>query len=461
MINIYELVELFGKPYNFDPNVSIEGVSIDSRESVKKKIFFAIKGRKVDAHTFLKEVFENGGVGAFIEDPSYLNLVNGKNIFLVDNVILALGKIAKYIIEKIGKEKKKIAITGSAGKTTTRYIINTILSKKIRTFTPVRNLNTEIGVPLSIFDIPFDVSALIFEFGADRPGDIAYLSELVKPNIGIITNIGPAHIERFGSLEEIANTKWALAEFLEKNNGVLIYNADDPILQRRGKAYKGRKIGFGRGEEANIKLVDYEDTYEGEIFSIYVNGNILKYRTRLFGISNIYNILAAFSLTYYLFPDDIEFIKNILYEILPVEGRLKPLKEKDFLIIDDTYNSNPLSLRHSLKVVSRFKKGKRIAVLGDMLELGELSRIYHRDIGRDIALFKWVDVVVGIGNYISFLIDGARDFGFKDAYYFDTEEKLLRFLADNKTPNSTYLFKASRGMKFERLIKRFREMLNG
>ncbi len=460
MIKIADLVSLFGKPKNFDPNVSIGGASIDSRDDVKEKIFFAIRGRKTDGHKYLKNVFKNGAISAFIDDPQFLDIEDGKNIFLVDDVTLALGKLGKFYLDKLPNVKKKIAITGSAGKTTTRYIISTLLSYRGKVFSPKRNLNTEIGVPLSIFDISWDSEFLIFEFGADRPGDIAYLSELVRPDIGIITNIGPSHIERFGSLEEIGNTKWALAKAVEPE-GVLIYNGDDPILGKKALSHMGRKISYGSSNNSNVRLLRWGLSEMGENFTIFLDGKLLDYSTKLLGPANIYNILAGISLMWYLFGD-VEFAKEIIPTLSPPPGRLKLIEglRDNILIIDDTYNSNPLSLRNSLSVLSHFRKRRRVAVLGDMLELGEFSAIYHREIGKDIALSHLADKILGIGNYTKFLIEGAMDFGFKNVEFFEKKDDLSEFLVNNRQDNDVYLFKASRGIRLEDILAKFMERIN-
>ncbi len=460
MIKVEDLVKLFGMPKNFKPNILIKGVSIDSRDDVDGKIFFAIRGNKTDAHTYLKEVFKKGAIAAFIDNPDYLDVRGGKNIFLVDNVVLALGKLGKFYLNNLKRVKKKIAITGSAGKTTTRHIIATLLSSKWKVFSPKKNLNTEIGVPLSIFDIPKDAEFLIFEFGADRPGDIAYLSELVNPDIGIITNIGPSHIERFGSLEEIGNTKWALAEAVEEE-GLLIYNGDDPILRKKSFSYRGRKVAYGSSNEADIRLLRWGLGEKGENFTIFLNGRLLDYTVNLLGLANIYNVLSGISLIWYLF-EDVEFIKEVLPSLSPLPGRLRIIEglNDNILIIDDTYNSNPLSLKNSLSVLSRFKGRRRVAVLGDMLELGEFSGIYHREIGKDIALSHLADKILGIGDYTKFLIEGAMDFGFKNVEFFEKKADLLSFLIENRKADDVYLFKASRGIKLEDVMNKFMEKIN-
>ncbi len=461
MISIEELISLFGKPYKVKPNVNIKGIEIDSRRNVRDKIFFAIKGQKVDGHTFLKDVFLGGAKGAFIEDNKYLNIEEGINLFVVDSVVDALGKLARYYLDKMGKDILKIAITGSAGKTTTRYLVAQALSYREKVYTPKKNLNTEIGVPLAIFDIPEDANILIFEFGADRPGDIAYLSDMVRPKIGIITNVGPSHIEKFGSVEEVARTKWALAERV-MDEGLLIYNVDDPFLEKRVSTYEGRKIGFGRSPHSFVRLIDYEKRSDGEDIWVSVGGKIYNYHLHLFGMANIYNILALISLFWDLYEGDINFLEEIVPKLRPPEGRLtlKKIPDKDIIIIDDTYNSNPLSLKNSLEVLSRFDKRRKIAVLGDMLELGRVSRIYHREIGREIAIKGWADVILAYGKDIAFLVNGASDFGLRDVHFFENKDKLLRFLMEYIKPNDVCLFKASRGMMFEEILGKFMELLD-
>ncbi len=460
MFRIEELFPLFGVPKNPDPHIDVKGVSIDSREDLSEKIFFAIKGRNVDGHTFLKDVFSKGAIGAFIQDASYLDIPGGKNIFLVEDVVIAMGKVAAFYLRKIEKGKKKIAITGSAGKTTTRHIVAKLISHKAKVFSPKGNLNTEIGVPLAIFEIPKDARFLVFEFGADRPGDIKYLSDIVRPDIGIITNVGPSHIERFGSVSEIGKTKWALAEAV-KEKDVLIYNADDPVLQKMAFSYEGRKMGFGSKKDAILRLVRRKSTPYGESFTVFIDGNLIDYEIKLYGLSNVYNVLSGIALIYYLFSD-LDFVQEVLSSILPVPGRLNLIRKEEppITIIDDTYNSNPLSLKNSLDVLSQFGDGRRIAVLGDMLELGSFSKVYHREAGRDIAIARSVDVLVGIGKDVEFLVNGAKDSGFDKAYLFREKEKLVDFLVENLRPHDTYLFKASRGMKMEEIMNKFMEKLD-
>ncbi len=457
ILKIEDLLELFGTPEKYDPKISIKGVSVDSRDELRGRIFFAIKGTKTDGHLFLEEALSKGAVAAFIQNAAFLNIRSGKNIFIVKDTVSALGKLSAFYLKKIEKGKKKIAITGSAGKTTTRHIITNILSHYGKTFSPQRNFNTEIGVPLSIFSIPKDAQFLVFEFGADRPGDIFHLSNLVKPDIGIITNIGPAHIERFGSIEEVGNTKWALAEAVIDKE-LLIYNEDDPILRKKARMYEGRKIGFGTEEGALVKFVSRQPFPLGENFTVFLGGKLLESEIRLYGLANIYNALSGISLAFYLF-DEVEPLRELLSLIPPLSQRLRGIKKKNVFIIDDTYNSNPLSLKNSLDVLSRFE-GRRVAVLGDMLELGDLSKVYHREAGREIATSQCADLLVGIGRETEFLVDGARDYGFKEAYFFKDKEDAVEFLITQAKPYDTYLFKGSRGMKMENVMNTFMERLD-
>lgn len=463
MISIDEIINLFGTPYKPKLDVKVDGVSIDSRDVLQGKVFFAIRGERTDAHRFLPTVFEKGAVAAFISDPLFLDVKNGKNIFLVDNVVEALGRLGKYYLDKLAKkDAKKIAITGSVGKTTTRHILSSVLSKKFKVFSPQKNLNTDIGVPLSLFEIPSDTDVFVFEFGADKPGDIKYLSNLIEPDIGIITSIGPAHIGKFTSIEHIQNTKWELGEYLSEKEGILIYNRDNSFLSKKCSDYKGKAIGFGSLESADVRLINYNHTLTGEEFTVFFNKQLIDIKIPLFGIGNIYNTLSIIGLAPIL-SLDIAFLKDALFNIPPINNRLslKKVKDYDLLIIDDTYNSNPSSLRNSLEVVSRFSDRKKIAVLGDMLELGRFSKVYHREIGRDIALHRWVDELIGIGKDMEFLIHGAEDYGFKNTNMFKDKKRLVSFLLDNLDMHSVYLFKASRSIGLEEVVSEFIKKIRG
>lgn len=393
----------------------IRGISINSKNTKPGDLFFALKGEHTNGHFYTKEALINGALAVVVEECT-----NGASEIMVPDTLFALGQLALEYLNLF--TPKIIAITGTNGKTTVKNLVAAVLGKKYQVLCSEKNFNSLIGLPLTIFNLSPDKDYLIVEMGTSNPGEIKRLCEIAKPDIGVITNIGPGHLKGLGSIAGVKKEKMSLIESLPEDGFAL-------VGEGVGDINKKNVVRFSRDMVEHINLTEYGShfSYEGHRFF-----------TPLLGIGNIYNCLAAICLTSYL---DIEydFQHAALEEIKPESGRLEPIHHNGLFIINDSYNANPVSMKTAIDFAT-FLKRKKIFVLGDMLEMGRQSKNLHCGIGRYAK--KRCDVLLSYG-------DKAR---FYQGEHFNDKNILTRYLAGNLDGNEVILVKASRALHFEDII---------
>jgi UDP-N-acetylmuramoyl-tripeptide--D-alanyl-D-alanine ligase len=439
-----QIAEMAGGEIVQGGDVTADSVVIDSREVKPDSAFFAIKGDRLDGHQFVTQALAAGRGAVVSQVPE--NVPADKAIVRVADTTIALQNLARSIRERY--PFTLIAITGSAGKTTTKEMIATLVGSEKRTFKSWGNFNNLIGCPLCIDNTPDDAEVVVSEMGMNHKGEIARLAGLTHPDVGVYTNIGPVHIEFFGTIEKIAEAKRELLENV-KPGGTIVINVDNKYVMNISRDFEGRKITYGIENDAEFRGINIRE--RGLLgTSFEVNGHA--FELSLPGRHNLENLLAAIA-TARAIGISWEGIARGVAEVKPAYHRGIILDAGGATIYDDTYNSNPYALGRALTLLSEADvSGRRIAVIGDMLELGDKELDYHRDAGR--AIPKTVDTVVAVGKRSRTLLDGARDAGFGDdkLHHFDDAQSAGEFLKTFIRPGDLVLIKASRGIGLDRTV---------
>tara|TARA_B110000003_G_scaffold75775_1_gene77370 strand:- start:3569 stop:4963 length:1395 start_codon:yes stop_codon:yes gene_type:complete len=421
--------------------VLISTITIDSRTSKKADLYIAIEGKNYDGNQFTKEALNNGAKFAIISDPKF----QSDKTILVDSGELALAKIALYLREQINP--KVIAITGSNGKTSTKEILvsimNNFLNQNQLLFTE-GNLNNEIGLPLTLLKLKHTHTHSVLELGMNHSGEIARLTKISKPNIGLITNIGEAHIQNFKSKDNIAEAKKELLYNSDQLETCILPRDDDyyQFLAKDLKNLKQITFGFTKKATINCELID-EKT-----ITIFTPDGKFNTKINLLGKHNIQNILSACACSYAL-GIPIKIMKKGIQAIKPFPGRLENMiNSKGINIINDTYNANPSSMREAIDVLAH-KKGIKILVIGDMAELGNETNKYHKELGDYIKASN-IDFTFAVGRHTKITMQQLG----KDDLWFDSKEALVNMLLKIIKPKSTILVKGSRYMKMEDVVNK-------
>lgn len=435
-------------------DVFITSATTDSREAKEGAMFIGIKGERVDGNDFASDFLKKGGSCAVVEKP--IDIPQGKCVIKVDDTKKAIRDIAEFYRTTLKLDV--IAVTGSVGKTSTKDMLNSVISQGFTTFATKGNFNNEIGVPLTVFQLDNAYSKAIVEMGMNNLGEISRLTKIAKPQIAVITNIGTAHIGNLGSRENILKAKLEVLECLE---GIAVLNGDDEYLWGARENITHKKLYYGI-ENSNADYVAYDVlcNEKGSCFKIKINGSEHSFRINVVGLHHIYNAMAAIICGLHLGMTLEDITKGV--ENYRTEGmRQKEIVIGKVKLIEDCYNASADSMKSSLNVLmSMSAEGRSIAVLGDMLEQGEFSEENHRLVGK-YAADTQTDTLICVGNDAEFIGDEAKNKGVKNIYKFDTNLQASRFLSEYIKDGDVVLFKASRGMKLEEVSESLQEFLKG
>ena len=421
---------------------TVKTISTDSRVIDNDTIFVALKGERFDANDFVEEVLSKGAKAVVC------SRFDGEDerILLVEDTGKALLDIAKGYRSKF--KIPFVALTGSVGKTTTKGMVYAVLSEKFNTLKTQGNLNNEIGVPKTLFCIEKCHEAAVIEMGMNHFGEISRLTDAVKPDIGIITNVGTAHIENLGSREGILKAKCEITEGMKKGAPLIINGDNDMLAGIKNEDFEIIRFGID-SENLYMKAADIEFLADGSEFTAFCEGESVKAFVPAVGVHNVYNALCAMCVGKKLgftLKEAAEALKNF-----ETEGMRQNVREvKGYTFIEDCYNANPDSMKASLVTLNTIKKSRSIAVLGDMLELGSYSEKAHYEVGEFAAKQK-TDVVLTFGELSAFIKKGAEENG-ASAISFEDKAELTNYLKCNLKENDTVLFKGSRSMKMEEIF---------
>tara|TARA_B100001564_G_scaffold358989_1_gene379212 strand:+ start:1141 stop:2397 length:1257 start_codon:yes stop_codon:yes gene_type:complete len=409
------------KVYLNHPNICI-----DSRQAKSNSIFFSIRGEKFNGNKFAEEALKKGCEYAIVDEE-----INKKNekIILVDNCLKTLQQLASFHREKLNIPI--IGITGSNGKTTSKELIYSVLSKKYKTHATKGNLNNHIGVPLSILEICTKTDISIIEMGANHINEISLLSNITKPNYGIITNIGKAHLKGFGSFNGVIKAKSELYENIKINNNQIFLNNDDKLLKKISQNIN--KITYGNTGDVNGTLL------ESKLYA-KVSHDETEITSKLIGDYQFHNIMLAISVGKY-FNISIGNIKKAIESYIPTNNRSEIIKTAKNTVILDAYNANPTSMKEMIISFSRKKLKNKICILGDMFELGDYSYISHKEIVTLVKELKIKTYFVG------------KEFKKVLKESFNSRNEFEIALSKKNMSEKTILIKGSRGVKLEKLVK--------
>lgn len=428
--------------------VPVTGVESDSRKVEVGDLFVALRGERVDGHDFIPSAKNLGASAALVSRPS-----EELPCVVVESPLRGYGEIAKHYREMTGV--KVVGITGSVGKTTTKEMIASVLSRDFKLYKSEGNHNNDIGLPMTVMDMPEDTELLVAEMGTNHPGEIAYLSAIAQPDYAVITNIGIAHIEYLGSREGILREKLDILRSSLKNT-VGIFNGDEPLLWNVRDKGTHKKYYFGiDNPSCDVVASGIQELDDGMRFHVRGFHHEFELFVPALGRHMVYNALAAVTVGLAMGVKP-ETIQNELSIFRNTGMRQKIYEKNGMTIIEDCYNAGPESTEAALGVLASVKtSGKRIAVLGDMLELGNRSSAEHYRIGR-IAAQK-ADLLLTYGAHSVRTVTGAITGGMspKNAEHFDTHEDLVRMLKMRAGEADVILFKGSRGMKMERVLQMF------
>lgn len=428
--------------------VTAERVVIDSREVDDRTVFFAIQGDRLDGHDFLGHALEKARGAVVSRMPQ--NPPAGKAFVLVDDTTAALQRLAGSVRREF--PFLLIGVTGSAGKTTTKEMIHALLASERRAFKSWGNFNNQIGFPLCLSNVPDDAQVVISEMGMNHAGEIAQMAAYGQPDIGVYTNIRPVHLEFFGTIEGIAAAKRELLENLAPG-GRIVINFDDPQVMRISEGFDGRRVTYGLNEGAEVRAHQVrENGLLGTEFLLQAEGGSRLMKLTLPGAHNLENFLAAVA-TARLAGISWEGIERGAQAIEPAYHRGVLVEWKGASLYDDTYNSNPYALGRALELLEKAEaSGRRIAVIGDMLELGTDELKFHHESGA--AIPRSVDMVVGVGPRSKSLLEGAASAGFAPGalHHFADAAAATEFLAAEIRPGDLVLLKASRGIGLDRVL---------
>lgn len=410
-------------------------VSIDTRKIEKNSMFFAIKGERFDANTFAEEALKNGASYVIIDNEAYF--IDERTI-LVEDSLKALQELSKFHRKHL--KLPIVALTGSNGKTTTKELINVVLSKRYITKATVGNLNNHIGVPLTLLSFNSKTEIGIVEMGANHQKEIEFLCDIAQPDFGYITNFGKAHLEGFGGTEGVIKGKSEMYQFLSENNKYVFVNLDDAIQNE--KTEKNLRITFSQ-KDKNASVFINRIT-ANPFVEIDYNG--IKVKSNLIGLYNANNINAAITIGKYFKVSD-EEIKEAIESYVPENNRSQMLVKNSNEIILDAYNANPSSMEVAIKNFLQLDKENKVAILGDMFELGDESFQEHKHI---VALLKNESNVTTyfIGNHFY-----ANKIESNFVFFFENFDVFAEKLQEEKLANKMILIKGSRGMTLERTLE--------
>ena len=425
------------------PAVAAGGWSVDTRTQNAGDVYFALRGPRHDGHDFIAAAVEKGAAAVVAERPA-----GTRCELVVADSLAALQDLARWARGRWGG--KVVGVTGSAGKTTTKDAIAHLLSTELPVGKTEGNLNNHVGVPLSILRLPDECRVGVLEMGMNHAGEIRVLASIGKPEIGVVTNVGYAHMESFRSVEEIALAKRELIEGLPRD-GVAVLNADDPRVSRFREIHAGPVVTFGFGESADVRAEDAGCDGQGTHFR--VEG--VDFTTGLAGRHAVMNFLAAIAVAR-VFGIGPERLREAVRTFPAAKMRGERVERDGMVIWNDCYNSNPEAARSMIDVLRSTPARRRIAVLGEMLELGDAADRLHREVGAYAAGHD-VDVLIGVGGHAQAMVEAARTAGLAeaDALFVEDPARAGAMVRGIARSGDALLFKGSRGVRVERALERF------
>ena len=432
-----------------DLDLTVKHVFTDSRNPDPGALFIPLVGERFDGHAFLSEALEGGAAGCFTqrERESYLP---GKFYIKVGSTQKALRDLARHYKQKF--RIPFVAVTGSVGKTTTKDMVAAVLGERFKVLKTEGNFNNEVGLPLTLLRLNSNHEICVVEMGMNHFGEIEYLSSIVEPDVAVITNIGDSHIENLGSRENILKAKCEIFSHMDPKKGYVILNGDDPLLEPLRASLPFQSVLVGTAEGLDYRATGVESDGEKSV-RCHVRTPRSGFDVEIPALGNhmLYPTLTAAAVAEHFGMTGGEIARGVL-RFAPTKMRMNILKRGDGItILNDAYNANPQSMRAAVEVLSKSGGDYKIAVLGDMFELGPFAPTLHAGVGAYLGK-AGIDCLVAVGELARHIYDAAKDAMVPQVYWCETKEEAKPILAELVKPNSTILVKASRGMAFEELV---------
>jgi len=436
-----------------DSRAIAQGYSIDSRTIQPGELFFAVKGDRLDGHDFVEQALANGAVGAVVRKDKDKNndqlsrYSAPARLLPVQDTLVALQTLATAVRKLWGKTA--IGITGSMGKTTTKEALAHLLERRYRVHRSKGNFNNHFGLPVGLLSLEPEYDLAVIEMGMSHAGEIAALARIAQPNEGVVTSVGPVHLEFFDSVAGIARAKYELIEALP-HGGTAFLNADDEYVCQFGRDFKGKVVLFGLKPSADVRAENIDVLGpEGTRFDLISQGVRQPVHSPLLGQHNVYNVLAAaaVALEHGITPSE---IAEVLPSLQPADKRGQVVQVGNITVLYDCYNSSPRALMAAADTLAAMPARRRIVVAGEMLELGTTSEQLHRDCGRYLA-GKKLDFLLGVRGLAQPMVEAASEAGMK-AEFVATPEEAGDWLARESREGDVVLLKASRGVRLENAL---------
>ena len=447
-VSLSRAAEFMHATGDFAPHAVAAGYSIDSRTLKPGELFFAVRGERLDGHDFVEAAIAQGAVGAVVRRDRLPRYRMQHNLLAVDDPLIALQQLGAAVRRLWGRPL--IAVTGSAGKTTTKEAIAHVLGVRHRVLKSEGNLNNHFGLPLQLLKLDVNYEIAVIEMGMSHAGEITELAKLAQPNCGVVTMVAPVHLEFFDSIAAIARAKYELVQSLPVH-GIAILNADDEYVSQFGRDFHGKVVTFGVHKPADVSARNV--TVRGRLgseFDVVCDGLEAHAVLPLLGEHNIYNALAALAvgLQYGVSLGD---AAESLLTLSAGDKRGEVLSFAGATIINDCYNSNPRALDSMVRSLAQLPARRRIVVAGEMLELGPAAEALHRDCGRYMAS-QGVDVLLGVRGLAKVMVEGASAAGIR-AEFVNTPEDAAEWMRREVAAGDVVLLKASRGVRLERALE--------
>jgi UDP-N-acetylmuramoyl-tripeptide--D-alanyl-D-alanine ligase len=451
---------------NFNRDAVATGYSIDSRTIIPGEVFFAVRGERMDGHDFLDQAFENGAIAAVLSQQKFAALsasvragVRARPHSLSGAIQLALIPVEDTLVglQLLAQAVRRlwarplIAVTGSAGKTTTKEAIAHVLASRFRVHKSEGNFNNHFGLPLMLLKLEPEHDCAVVELGMSHLGEITALAQIAQPDTGVVTNVAPVHLEFFKDLAEIARAKYELIESLPET-GTAVLNADDEFVSQFGKGFKGKVVTYGLAANANVRAENVESKGEqGSVFDVVAGNRRERAALPLVGSHNIHNALAAVAVALergISLPEAVASFGTMA----ATDKRGQVVRIGNITVINDCYNSNPKALAAMVNALADMPAKRRIVVAGEMLELGPQGAEMHRESGQHIAQ-KRIDVLVGVRGLAAEMVNAAKKAGTR-AEFLPNADAAGEWLVRETREGDVVLLKASRGVKLERALEK-------
>ena len=451
---LWRIAEFVAGAGEFDENAVAVGYSIDSRTLAPGELFFAVKGERLDGHDYVEQALGKGAIAAVVAKEQLARYSAKRRLLAVDDTLVALQGLGAAVRRMWGKTV--VALTGSTGKTTTKEAIAHLLKVRFRVLKTEGNLNNQFGLPLTLLRLEPEHDVAVLELGMNHAGEIRALSKMAQQDVGVVTNVGPVHLEFFESVAAIARAKYELIETLHAG-GTAVLNADDEYVSQFGRDFKGKVVTFALNHPADVRAESIEERgTAGTVFDIVTGGCRERAVLPLIGLHNVYNALAAVAVALERGIAPSEAV-SALATLAPQDKRGQVVEIGGATVINDCYNSNPKALTSMMDVLANLAAKRRIAVIGEMLELGPSAPDLHARCGSRAAE-KGLDILIGVRGNAEYLVRAAKLAGMK-AEFVETPESAGEWLAKNVRPGDAILLKASRGVRLEKALETWQAKL--